>query len=214
MKTPQETTAWDGLLQRLRNAGPFTLACSGGGDSRFLAHAARLAARTASVALRRVDLSGKGDPFADILEHLDASRYLLLPNTSGVAVTSRRAATSFAEQTIPPIPAISARRLSATVRSVSRSGPKTLSASWARTPDSIRSYLDRDPEEEPFAVQIFAAEPEDFTGLSVESGDVPVAVDGDIPALDIVVNGEVCFRHDAASAGMDRWVCCLGTFPS
>lgn len=44
MKTCQEMTAWDGLLQRLRNAGPFTLACSGGVDSRFLAHAARLAA--------------------------------------------------------------------------------------------------------------------------------------------------------------------------
>jgi thiazole synthase len=36
-----------------------------------------------TVALRRADLSGKSDPFADILEHLDPARYLLLPNTSG-----------------------------------------------------------------------------------------------------------------------------------
>src|SRR3954451_6524991 len=36
-----------------------------------------------TVALRRADLSGKRDPFANILEYVDASRYLLLPNTSG-----------------------------------------------------------------------------------------------------------------------------------
>jgi thiazole synthase len=36
-----------------------------------------------TVALRRADLSGKSDPFADILEHLDPAKYLLLPNTSG-----------------------------------------------------------------------------------------------------------------------------------
>ncbi|HXC97976.1 MAG TPA: thiazole synthase [Verrucomicrobiae bacterium] len=36
-----------------------------------------------TVALRRVDLSGKGDPFANILEFIDPKRYLLLPNTSG-----------------------------------------------------------------------------------------------------------------------------------
>ena len=36
-----------------------------------------------TVALRRADLSGGHDPFADILEHLDGRRYLLLPNTSG-----------------------------------------------------------------------------------------------------------------------------------
>lgn len=36
-----------------------------------------------TVALRRADLTGKSDPFADILEHLDPARYLLLPNTSG-----------------------------------------------------------------------------------------------------------------------------------
>lgn len=36
-----------------------------------------------TVALRRVDLSGRRDPFADILEHLDGARYLILPNTSG-----------------------------------------------------------------------------------------------------------------------------------
>jgi thiazole synthase len=36
-----------------------------------------------TVALRRVDLSGQRDPFANILEFIDSSRYLLLPNTSG-----------------------------------------------------------------------------------------------------------------------------------
>ncbi len=36
-----------------------------------------------TVALRRADLSGKGDPYADILDYIDPSRYLLLPNTSG-----------------------------------------------------------------------------------------------------------------------------------
>ncbi|MGE3312156.1 MAG: thiazole synthase [Limisphaerales bacterium] len=36
-----------------------------------------------TVALRRADLSGERDPFANILEHVDSSRYLLLPNTSG-----------------------------------------------------------------------------------------------------------------------------------
>ena len=36
-----------------------------------------------TVALRRADLSGKRDPFANILEYLDPARYLILPNTSG-----------------------------------------------------------------------------------------------------------------------------------
>src|SRR5579859_8264577 len=36
-----------------------------------------------TVALRRADLSGKRDPFANILEFIDAEKYLLLPNTSG-----------------------------------------------------------------------------------------------------------------------------------
>ena len=36
-----------------------------------------------TVALRRADLSGKRDPFANILEFIDAKKYLLLPNTSG-----------------------------------------------------------------------------------------------------------------------------------
>lgn len=36
-----------------------------------------------TVALRRADLSGKKDPFANILEYLDSERFLLLPNTSG-----------------------------------------------------------------------------------------------------------------------------------
>src|SRR5881392_1751755 len=36
-----------------------------------------------TVALRRADLTGKKDPFANILEFIDGERYLLLPNTSG-----------------------------------------------------------------------------------------------------------------------------------
>jgi thiazole synthase len=36
-----------------------------------------------TVALRRADLSGRKDPFANILEFIDPKRYLLLPNTSG-----------------------------------------------------------------------------------------------------------------------------------
>jgi thiazole synthase len=36
-----------------------------------------------TVALRRADLSGKRDPYANILEFIDSEKYLLLPNTSG-----------------------------------------------------------------------------------------------------------------------------------
>ena len=36
-----------------------------------------------TVALRRADLTGKGDPFANILDFIDPKKYLLLPNTSG-----------------------------------------------------------------------------------------------------------------------------------
>jgi thiazole synthase len=43
-----------------------------------------------TVALRRADLSGKKDPFANILEFIDPEKYLLLPNTSG-AMTAEEA---------------------------------------------------------------------------------------------------------------------------
>jgi thiazole synthase len=36
-----------------------------------------------TVALRRADLSGKRDPYANILEYVDPDKYLVLPNTSG-----------------------------------------------------------------------------------------------------------------------------------
>jgi thiazole synthase len=36
-----------------------------------------------TVALRRADLSGQRDPYANILEFIDPQKYLLLPNTSG-----------------------------------------------------------------------------------------------------------------------------------
>src|SRR5215472_8832487 len=47
-------------------------------------------AEIVTVALRRADLSGKKDPFANILEFIDAQRFLLLPNTSG-AMTAEEA---------------------------------------------------------------------------------------------------------------------------
>ncbi len=40
-------------------------------------------AEIVTVALRRADLSGKHDPFANILDFIDPNRYLLLANTSG-----------------------------------------------------------------------------------------------------------------------------------
>src|SRR6058998_611446 len=40
-------------------------------------------AEMVTVALRRADLSGQHDPFANILEFIDPKRYLILPNTSG-----------------------------------------------------------------------------------------------------------------------------------
>src|SRR5438270_81474 len=40
-------------------------------------------AEMVTVPPRRADLSGKGDPFANILEFIDSKKYLLLPNTSG-----------------------------------------------------------------------------------------------------------------------------------
>lgn len=36
-----------------------------------------------TVALRRADLSGTNDPFANILDFIDPEKYLILPNTSG-----------------------------------------------------------------------------------------------------------------------------------
>ena len=59
------------------------------GTGKFSSHARMAAALEASgteivtVALRRADLSGKADPFANILDFVDPKRYLVLPNTSG-----------------------------------------------------------------------------------------------------------------------------------
>jgi len=39
--------------------------------------------RMVTVALRRADLSGERDPYANILEFIDPEKYLILPNTSG-----------------------------------------------------------------------------------------------------------------------------------
>jgi thiazole synthase len=40
-------------------------------------------AEIVTVALRRADVSGQGDPYANILDFVDSDRYLLLANTSG-----------------------------------------------------------------------------------------------------------------------------------
>lgn len=40
-------------------------------------------AEIVTVALRRADLTGKHDPFANILDFIDPEKYLILPNTSG-----------------------------------------------------------------------------------------------------------------------------------
>jgi thiazole synthase len=40
-------------------------------------------AELVTVALRRADLSGKDDPFADILKYIDREKFLIIPNTSG-----------------------------------------------------------------------------------------------------------------------------------
>ncbi|MEI8234845.1 MAG: thiazole synthase [Verrucomicrobiota bacterium] len=59
------------------------------GTGKFSSHPAMAAALDASgteivtVALRRADLSGKADPFANILDFVDPKRYLIVPNTSG-----------------------------------------------------------------------------------------------------------------------------------
>ncbi len=59
------------------------------GTGKFSSNEAMRAALEASgteivtVALRRADLSGQNDPFANILDFIDPERYLLLPNTSG-----------------------------------------------------------------------------------------------------------------------------------
>jgi thiazole synthase len=59
------------------------------GTGKFSSNAAMADALKASgtqivtVALRRADLSGGHDPFANILDFIDPAQYLLLPNTSG-----------------------------------------------------------------------------------------------------------------------------------
>lgn len=59
------------------------------GTGKFPSHDAMRDALAASgcemvtVALRRADLTGTRDPYANILEFIDPSRYLVLPNTSG-----------------------------------------------------------------------------------------------------------------------------------
>ena len=66
------------------------------GTGKFSSHAVMQATIRASkveivtVALRRADLSGKGDPFANILDYVDARHCLVLANTSG-ALNAREA---------------------------------------------------------------------------------------------------------------------------
>src|SRR6204780_1013649 len=60
-----------------------------GGTGKFSSNQAMAECLAASgteivtVALRRADLTGKDDPYADILNFIDPKKYLLLPNTSG-----------------------------------------------------------------------------------------------------------------------------------
>jgi thiazole synthase len=59
------------------------------GTGKFSSHEVMRDALAASgteivtVALRRVDLSGQADPYANLLEFIDPEKYLILPNTSG-----------------------------------------------------------------------------------------------------------------------------------
>ena len=59
------------------------------GTGKFSSNASMREALAASgtevvtVALRRADLSGRQDPYANILEFIDPEKYLILPNTSG-----------------------------------------------------------------------------------------------------------------------------------
>src|ERR1041384_55402 len=51
-------------------------------------------AELVTVALRRADLSGRKDKYANILQFVDSKKYVLVPNTSGaelVTVALRRA---------------------------------------------------------------------------------------------------------------------------
>jgi thiazole synthase len=45
-------------------------------------------AEIVTVALRRADLTGTRDPFANILDFIDPDKYLLLPNTSGASTAA------------------------------------------------------------------------------------------------------------------------------
>src|SRR6201996_6730147 len=57
-----------------------------------------------TVALRRADLTGKDDPYADILNFIDPKKYLILPNTSGAmnAAEAVRLARLAAPAGVPP----------------------------------------------------------------------------------------------------------------
>src|ERR1039458_2655220 len=57
-----------------------------------------------TVALRRADLSGKGDPFANILAFIDPKRFLVLPNTTG----ARTAAEIWVKEGFAVLPYINA----------------------------------------------------------------------------------------------------------
>jgi len=60
------------------NQEPLLITPSGNGET-----LAASGAEIVTVALRRADLSGRRDPFANILDFIDPEKYLLLPNTSG-----------------------------------------------------------------------------------------------------------------------------------
>ncbi len=92
---PSTSGPGDSILRVLMSSGPLIIAGREFSSRLFLgtgkfpspeAMRDALAAsgtQMVTVALRRADLTGRKDPFANILEFVDPSKYLLLPNTSG-----------------------------------------------------------------------------------------------------------------------------------
>ena len=104
-----------------------------------------------TVALRRADISGKHDPFANILDFIDPKRFLLLPNTSGArnadeAVRFARLAASAGLPTwikleIHPDPRYLLPDPVETLAAADRFDPPTLVNKLGRPADGVLSIL-------------------------------------------------------------------------
>src|SRR5436190_1059870 len=90
-----------------------------------------------TVALRRADLSGKHDPFANILDFIDPKRFLLLPNTSGARNAYRTSARPLSCRSAHPSAATAASKH--VRRSRSSSNRPQCPSSWTR--DSARPVM-------------------------------------------------------------------------